>query len=127
MEQGCKHQIVQECPACQEFRFFFFSAWLGAFLLVHSFCRHFSEQPRDGFLDSTLVAAHGSMEPVVSIAKLGYRGRRAAKFKKFKKRAKHGSGNPKIFNPYTKLSWESQGRASIRHMRANQFPQFALC
>lgn len=31
------------------------------------------------FLDSTLVAAHGSMERVVSIAKLGNGGRRAAR------------------------------------------------
>lgn len=56
MEQGCPHQIVAEWPAGQQVRMFLFSVWLSFLLLGHSFFRHFSESPRDGFLETTRVA-----------------------------------------------------------------------
>lgn len=74
-----------ECPARLEVQTFLFSVWLGFLLLGHSFVRHFSESPRDGFSETTRVAACRGMQRGTdrarSDAKLGKSCRRAAESK----------------------------------------------
>lgn len=70
-------RLWRECPARLEVQTFLFSVWLGFLLLGHSFFRHFSESPRDGFSETTRVAACRGMQRGTEHAQMQNSGRAA--------------------------------------------------